>query len=179
MLVYDAIDSAGSHASCDARFVSVVDTTAPVFDAIDLTVLLPGVKLVFNNGIVARERPNVRARRPDACRVLGHTITLSGETIIIDGEIFTLDGRTVMLLMPLDQYQSFTIADFIAALGADCDPNLDLGDVVIERVTSDELDNASGIPTATRRTTSISAPIAARSGSASNATTEGTAASTP
>ena len=143
LLDYDAVDSAGRHAHL-ARSVNVVDTTAPVFDPFDLTVLLPGgVKLVFNNGTL-RVNGQTFVLDGQTLQILGQTIAFSGETLIVNGEIFPLDGRTVMLLMPLGQYQAFTIADFIAALGADCDPNLDLGDVVIERVTSDEVENAPG-----------------------------------
>jgi len=142
-ITYGASDSAGGSALALTRVVSVVDTTAPVFDANDLTILLPGLKLVFNNGVL-RVNGQSYPLYGQVIEILGHTIVFDGETITVDGETFTLDGRTVMLLLPLGQYQTFTVADFIAALGADCDLGLDRGDIVIDAVTSDEPDNAPG-----------------------------------
>jgi hypothetical protein len=140
-LGYAASDSAGGTASL-SRLVTVIDTMAPVFDANDLTVLIPGVKLVVNNAVLYVNGRSYPLDEP--IEILGHTIVFEGETIVIDGKPFALDGRTVMMLLPLGQYHSFSIADFIAALGADCDMSLDLGDVVIDEVTSDEVDNAPG-----------------------------------
>jgi endo-1,4-beta-xylanase len=141
-LVYDALDSAGGSALDVTRLVSVVDTTAPAFDAFDLTVLLPGVKVVLNNGVLYVNGQPFPLDEP--ITILGQTIEFVGEAIIINGQSFLLDGRTVVLLPTLGQYQTFTIADLIAALAPDCDANLDLGDVVIDLVTSDEVDNAPG-----------------------------------
>jgi hypothetical protein len=141
-LVYDAVDSAGGSALDVTRLVSVVDTIAPVFDANDLTVLIPGVKIVFNNGVLYINGQPFPLDQ--TITILGQTIAFVGEAIIINGQSFLLDGRTVVLLPTLGQYQTFTIADFIAALAPDCDANLDLGDVVIDLVTSDEVDNAPG-----------------------------------
>lgn len=141
-LVYDALDSAGGSALDVTRLVSVVDTIAPVLDANDLTILLPGIKIVINNGVL---RVNGQAFPLNGTiTILGQTITVDGETITLNGVTFTLNGSTIVLLPTLGQYQTFSVADFIAALGADCDPNLDLGDIVIDRVTSDEVDNAQG-----------------------------------
>jgi hypothetical protein len=141
-LVYDAIDSAGGSALDVTRLVSVVDTTFPVVDANDLTVLLAGTRIVVNNGVLYVNGQPFPPGEPVA--IVGDAVVYDGETIVITGQPMPLDGRTILLLLTLGQYQTFTIADFIAALGPDCDLNLDLGDVVIDLVTSDEVDNAPG-----------------------------------
>ncbi len=142
-LVYDAVDSAGGSALDVTRLVSIIDTIAPVMDANDLTVLLPGVRIVINNGVL---RVNGQTFPLDGrtFTILGQTIGFDGESIIVNGVPIVLDGRTVVLLPALGQYQTFTVADFIAALAPDCDANLDLGDIVIDQVTSDELDDKQG-----------------------------------
>ena len=142
LLTYSATDPSGNTGTA-TRTVIRRDTIAPTFDVQDLTVLLPGVKVVLNGGVL-RINGQIVPLGNGTITILGQTIVLQGDTIVINGQTFLLDGRTVMLLVPLGQYQSFTIADFIAALGADCDTSLDLGDVVIDQVTSDELDNAPG-----------------------------------
>jgi endo-1,4-beta-xylanase len=142
-LAYDAMDSASNPALRALRLVNVVDTIAPTFDANDLTVLLPGVKIVLNNGVLS-VNGQIYPLTGQTLKILGNSIMFDGETIVVNGEPILLDGSTVMLLLPLHQYQTFTAADFIAAIGGDCDTNLDLGDVVIDLVTSDELDNAPG-----------------------------------
>jgi endo-1,4-beta-xylanase len=142
LLTYSATDPSGNTGAA-TRTVVRRDTIAPTFDAQDLTVLLPGVKIVLNGGML-RINGQTFPLTGQTLTVLGQTISFGGDTITINGQVFSLDGRTVVLLLPLGQYQAFTIADFIAALGADCDTSLDLGDVVIDQVTSDELDNAPG-----------------------------------
>jgi endo-1,4-beta-xylanase len=141
-LLYTASDSAGGQASA-TRSVSVVDTLAPVMDAIDLTVLLPGIR-VSVNGQILTVNGSMYSLSGGTLTILGHTFTLSGSSIVIDGRSFALDGQTILLLLPVHQYQTIRVAELIAALNPDCDPNLDLSDILITEVTSDELEDAPG-----------------------------------
>jgi hypothetical protein len=143
MVSYGAVDSAGGQAVPATRIVLIQDTTAPAIDLVDLTILLPGVKIVID-GVTITINGQSQPLPSGTVVILGQTITWSGTTITINGQTFMIDGKTVVLLPPLGQYQSFALADLISAVADSCDAGLGLGAAVITHATSDEPENAQG-----------------------------------
>jgi len=45
---------------------------------------------------------------------------------------------------PNHKYESFTVSDFVTSASDNCDANVGLSSVVIEKVTSDEIENGNG-----------------------------------
>jgi Immunoglobulin I-set domain len=50
----------------------------------------------------------------------------------------TLSSTSATMWPPNHQYQTFNITDFVASASSSCDPNVDINDVVIQKVSSDE-----------------------------------------
>jgi len=60
------------------------------------------------------------------------TLTVGGSPVI------NLNKTTDKLWPPNHQYNTFNVADFVASASSSCDPNVDINDVVIQKVSSDE-----------------------------------------
>ena len=60
------------------------------------------------------------------------TLTVGGSPVI------TLSKTTDKLWPPNHQYNTFNVTDFVASASSSCDPNVDINDVVIQKVSSDE-----------------------------------------
>jgi predicted outer membrane repeat protein len=60
------------------------------------------------------------------------TLTVGGSPVI------TLSKTTDKLWPPNHQYNTFNVADFVASASSSCDPGVDINDVVIQKVSSDE-----------------------------------------
>lgn len=59
--------------------------------------------------------------------------------------VITLDPNRPMSMWPPDHnYQSFTVTDFVLSASDNCDPNVDVSDVYITKITSDEAENGAG-----------------------------------
>ena len=59
--------------------------------------------------------------------------------------IITLSSTTATMWPPNHQYQTFNVTDFVASASSSCDASVDINDVVIQKVSSDEPeDNLSG-----------------------------------
>ena len=59
--------------------------------------------------------------------------------------VITLSNTTATMWPPNHQYQGFNITDFVASASSSCDASVDINDVVIQKVSSDEPeDNLSG-----------------------------------
>ena len=59
--------------------------------------------------------------------------------------VITLSNTTATMWPPNHQYQTFNITDFVASASSSCDASVDINDVVIQKVSSDEPeDNLSG-----------------------------------
>ncbi len=66
------------------------------------------------------------------------TLTVGGTPVI------TFSTTTASVWPPNHQYQTFNVTDFVASASSDCDPELDVNDVVIVSVSSDEPENSVG-----------------------------------
>jgi endo-1,4-beta-xylanase len=136
-LAYTATDPSGN-TGLATRTVGVSDTTAPAMDLIDLTILAPGFKLVVNNGTLTIGGLRFPLNRSAQFTVAGHTVIIQGGTTTVDGLPALMGGRTIVLLPPNHNYQTFAIADLIASVTDTCDTSLGLGDAVITQISSDE-----------------------------------------
>lgn len=68
------------------------------------------------------------------------TITVKDAT----APVITLTTGTIELNPPNHSYQTFTIANLVASVSDQCDASVDINDVVISQVTSDEIENGNG-----------------------------------
>jgi hypothetical protein len=58
--------------------------------------------------------------------------------------VIVLTSGTITLSPPNHSYQTFTIANLVASVSDQCDASVDINDVVISQVTSDETENGNG-----------------------------------
>ncbi|HEU4834975.1 MAG TPA: immunoglobulin domain-containing protein [Pyrinomonadaceae bacterium] len=59
--------------------------------------------------------------------------------------VITLSSNSATMWPPNHQYQTFNVTDFVASASSSCDSSVDINDVVIQKVSSDEPeDSASG-----------------------------------
>ena len=54
--------------------------------------------------------------------------------------VITLSTNSVSMWPPNHQYQTFNVTDFVASASSSCDASVDINDVVIQNVSSDELE---------------------------------------
>ena len=66
------------------------------------------------------------------------TLTVGGAPQIV------LHTTTTSLWPPNHKYSTFNVSDFVASASSTCDPSVDISDVVIQKVTSDEPENGPG-----------------------------------
>jgi uncharacterized repeat protein (TIGR01451 family) len=73
--------------------------------------------------------------------------TTGNQTITVkdaQAPVITLTTGTLTLSPPNHSYQTFTIANLVASVSDLCDASVDINDVVISQVTSDEAEDANG-----------------------------------
>ncbi len=76
-----------------------------------------------------------------------NNITTGTQTITVKDAtppVITLTTGTITLSPPNHSYQTFTIANLVASVSDQCDASVDINDVVISQVTSDEIENGNG-----------------------------------
>jgi hypothetical protein len=75
-----------------------------------------------------------------------NTGTATQTVTVIDNTapIITLNGQSHSMWPPNHKYHTFTVTNFVASASDNCDANLGVGSVVIEKVTSDETENGNG-----------------------------------
>ncbi len=76
-----------------------------------------------------------------------NNITTGTQTITVKdatAPVITLTTGTIELSPPNHSYQTFTIANLVASVSDQCDAGVDINDVVISQVTSDEIENGNG-----------------------------------
>lgn len=76
----------------------------------------------------------------------GHTATCGFNVTIIDDEppVFMMDTDSVALWPPNHKYHTFTIEDFVLSVHDNCDGEIDIENVIISWVSSDEEENLPG-----------------------------------
>jgi hypothetical protein len=77
----------------------------------------------------------------------GNQATPVQRTVIVQDTIaptINLTGFAPSMWPPHHRYTTFTLAQFVASATDGCDTTIDINDVVIEKVTSDEIENGNG-----------------------------------
>jgi hypothetical protein len=76
----------------------------------------------------------------------GNTGTATQTVTVIDNTAptITTNGQTLSMWPPDHEYQTFQVTQFVTGASDNCDSNVGVSSVVIEKVTSDEADNGSG-----------------------------------
>src|ERR1043166_5724953 len=99
------------------------------------------------SGTVNVNTPGTYTVTYNANDAAGNAATPVTRTVIVQDTIaptITLNGQAHSMWPPNHKYQTFTVANFVASADDGCDTTIDLGDVVIEKVTSDEIENGNG-----------------------------------
>ena len=159
------VDSSGGGSDDDEVQINIVDTVAPTLTLVGADPMTVECHTVFVD-------PGATAS--DGCAGdLTSEITVSGTVdpdvvgsyeltyMVSDGTnttsttrtvnvvdttapVITLNGVSPTMWPPNHQYQTFSVADFVATVTDSCNTSLGIGSVVIAQVTSDELENGGG-----------------------------------
>jgi uncharacterized repeat protein (TIGR01451 family) len=140
---YKATDNSG-HTSTTTRTVEVKDTTVPALTLNNLTLVFPlGVKMILRGNQLTVGSQTFTLTSSTVV-ISGHTVKLNGASITIDGFTYTINGQTILLTPPNHQYVTINISDLVATASDGCDGDVNINNVVISRVTSDEAENSNG-----------------------------------
>jgi uncharacterized repeat protein (TIGR01451 family) len=169
-IIYTANDGHG-HTRSATQTVTVTDNTPPALSIpADITVnapanscsasLSPGTATATDNcsGVnvagVRSDSQLLNAPYPVGTTTItwtatdSHSNTASGvQTIKVKdatAPTITLTSGTINLAPPNHSYQTFSIANLVASANDGCDAGVDINDVVISKVTSDEVENGGG-----------------------------------
>lgn len=71
-------------------------------------------------------------------------VTRTVNVVDTSAPTITVNGLTPSMWPPNHGYQTFQVTDFVTSVTDSCSTTLDIGDVVISQVTSDELENGGG-----------------------------------
>jgi len=77
----------------------------------------------------------------------GNAATPVTRTVIVQDTIaptITLNGQAHVMWPPTHHYHTFMVEDFVSSVSDSCNTGLGVGDVVIEKITSDEIENGNG-----------------------------------
>lgn len=173
-LTYNATDPSGHAATPVTRTVNVVDTTNPVVTApanvtvntgagnTSCTVTVSDATLGTASatdscqGSLSTTRSGVPSGNIfpagtttitySATDASGNSATATQTVTVIDNTVptITLNGQSHSMWPPNHKYQTFQVSGFVSGASDNCDPNVGLSRVVIEKVTSDEIENGNG-----------------------------------
>jgi uncharacterized repeat protein (TIGR01451 family) len=163
-ITYNASDPSGNAATPVTRTVVVVDTIAPVITlngANPMTVechtsftdpgatandSCAGSRPVTVTGTVNPNVPGTYTLTYSASDNSGHTTTVTRTVNVVDttAPTLTLNGQTINLWPPNHGYHTINLTQFVTAASDGCDGGVDINDVVISKVTSDEPENDGG-----------------------------------
>jgi hypothetical protein len=173
-ITYNASDPSGHAAAPVTRTVNVVDTTKPVVTApanvtvntgpgnTSCTVTVSDATLGTASatdscqGSLSTTRSGVPSGNIfpagtttitySATDASGNTGTATQTVTVIDNTvpIITLNGQSHSMWPPSHNYETFSVSDFVTSASDNCDANVSLSSVVIEKVTSDEIENGNG-----------------------------------
>lgn len=163
-LTYTATDGGGNQASVQ-RAVVVSDTIKPVITLIganpqyvECHTSYPELGATANDScagsFAATPSGSVNANvvgtytiTYNASDPSGNAATPVTRTVIVRDTIppvITLNGVTPSMWPPNHKYQTFAVTNFVTGVTDSCSTTLGIGNVVIEKVTSDELENSAG-----------------------------------
>jgi hypothetical protein len=162
-LIYTVSD--GSHTASATRTVNVVDTSVPVITvngANPMTVechtsfIDPGATANDScaGSFAATATGTVDVNVPGTYTIIYNASDPSGNPAapmtrtvnVVDSTapVITLNGNAPVLWSPNHKYHTFSVADFVSAATDSCNTSLGVGNVVISKVTSDELEDSGG-----------------------------------
>ena len=160
-ITYTATD--GTNSVTATRAVTVVDTTAPVITlngpnpmtvechtsftdpGATATDSCAGSLTVNTTGTVNVNVPGTYTLTYTATDGV-NTTTETRTVNVVDttAPVITLTGATINLWPPNHQYKNITLTQLVASASDGCDGGVDINDVVITKVTSDEAENGGG-----------------------------------
>jgi hypothetical protein len=163
-LTYNASDAAGNPATPVTRTVTVVDTTPPTITlngANPMTVEChtafsdpgatandgcAGTVAVTASGSVNANVPGTYTITYSAHDPSNNTATRTRTVNVVDTTppTITLKNVTISLWPPNHKYQTVNVTDLVQSASDSCDSGVDVSDVVISKVTSDEVENGNG-----------------------------------
>jgi uncharacterized repeat protein (TIGR01451 family) len=162
-ITYTASDNAG-HTTTVTRTVNVVDTLSPVITlngANPMTVechtgftdpgatatdACAGSRPVTVTGSVNANVRGTYTLTYTASDGNGHTTTATRTVNVVDttAPTLTLNGQMIELWPPNHKYHTINVTDLVASASDGCDGTVTINNVVISKVTSDELENSGG-----------------------------------
>jgi uncharacterized repeat protein (TIGR01451 family) len=164
-ITYNATDAAGNNAAAVTRTVIVQDTTKPVITLnganpqyVECHTSYPELGATANDScagsFAATPSGSVNANvvgtytiTYNATDPSGNAATAVTRTVIVRDTIaptITLNGQTPSMWPPNHKYQTFGVTGFVTGVTDSCNTTLGIGSVVIEKVTSDEIENGNG-----------------------------------
>jgi uncharacterized repeat protein (TIGR01451 family) len=160
-ITYTATD--GTNTATASRTVNVVDTTAPVITVngpnpmtieCGSTFTDPGATATDScaGSVPVSSSSNVNPNMPGTYTVTytatdgTNTSTATRTVIVVDTglPVINLNGQSVTLWPPNHQYVTVNLTQFVVSASDGCDGTIDINDVVISKVTSDEPENSGG-----------------------------------
>ena len=159
------VSSSGGGSDDDDVLVTIGDTTAPVIilnGANPMTVEChtsftdPGATAddgcagsfaATASGSVNVNVPGTYTITYNASDPSGNPATPKTRTVnVVDttAPTINLNGQTPSMWPPNHKYETFRVTDFVTSVTDSCNTSLDVGNVVISEVTSDELENSGG-----------------------------------
>jgi len=122
----------------DAHFSTVASGTGPFSYAWTLDGYPVGgnsPNVTIPTGALPPGNHTVSVTTTGSCGSAMQTATL---TVNNGTPVITLSSTTATMWPPNHQYQTFNITDFVASASSSCDTSVDINDVVIQKVSSDE-----------------------------------------
>ncbi len=160
-ITYSTTD--GTNTVTATRAVTVVDTTAPVITINGPNPMTVECHTSFTDpgatafdscagNLAVTSTNNVNVNVPGVYSVTysatdGHqTVTATRTVNVVDttAPTITLNGQTINLWPPNHSYHTINLTQFVTAASDGCDGGVDINDVVISKVTSDEPENDGG-----------------------------------
>jgi hypothetical protein len=162
-ITYTAADSGGRTATV-VRTVNVVDTTAPLVTLNGPSSVTVECHTVYTDAgasasdscagsVSLSSTSDVNVNAPGTYHVVwsatdpsGNTGTATRTVVVVDTipPTLTLNSYAPSMWPANHKYQSFTVTNFVTAVSDSCNTALGVGNVVIEKVTSDEIENGNG-----------------------------------
>jgi hypothetical protein len=124
----------------DAHFSTTASGTGPfnyawTLDAAPFNGNSPSITVP--TGSLSPGNHTVTVTTTGACGSETQTATL---TVNNGTPVITLSSNSATMWPPNHQYQTFNVTDFVASASSSCDSSVDINDVVIQKVSSDELE---------------------------------------